>query len=248
MARTRAMVRSRRSSSRSSIGSRALVSVTGRQAQNNIARDLVQLKKVVKGIKPERKVFDTIINMSNIPDTTGGIQSICAIAQGDLITNRIGNKIRVVHINAQLRLSTVAGSLGVTPTDDEYTRFFLIQDTQQASDTTPTPTDVFENCASPQAWLLNYRTQPRYKVRWVGPLLRHAAVAAQSTPVAAVNNQAPTQSPVAIFKRKCDIVLTYNAGATGDIQRNGLFVMALTSLAADTADVDGYVRLTFTDD
>jgi len=213
-----------------------------------IPRMQTQIARISREVgKPERKYIDTAISLINVSDAAGAAQTLVSVAQGTGNDNRVGNKIRIRHMHVQVRLSEDDNSLGTTCTASTYVRCFIVQDTQQTSDTVPTVTDIFTNVALPQFPVINRNTQGRYKILKTFPLWNGAMIRDHETEAALVTPKAPTQSNVWVYKKSCNIVVTYNANAGTDVQKNGIFIVCTTNLAADTVDVDGAARLLFTD-
>lgn len=223
--------------------------VSSSQAQVNLAKKVAKLQKVVRGITPEVKFFELTSTFPNISDTAGGVVHQSQIAAGTDITNRIADKVRIKAIRLQVRISTATASIGTTPTHEEFSRFILVQDLQQVSDTTPAASAIVQAPSLPQFPTPALDSNGRFRWLWVSPLFQHARIATSSAVAALTTPLTPSQSPVAFYtKVKCDIPLIFNGTAATDIQKNGLYLVLLTNLAADTLDGDSNVRLDFIDD
>lgn len=223
--------------------------VTPAQAQVSLAKKVAKLQKVVKGIKPEVKYAEITSSFPNISDTAGGVVHQTQIAAGTDLQNRIADKIRIKAIRLQVRISTSSNSIGVLPTNEEFSRFLLVQDLQQVSDTTPAASAIVTTPSSPQFPTPALDSNGRFKWLWVSPLFYHARITSGATVAALITPLTPSQNPIAYYtKTKCDIPVTYNGTATSDIQKNGLYLVCLTNLAADTLDADANIRFDFIDD
>lgn len=223
--------------------------VTSNQAQLALARKVQKLQKAVRGIQPEVKYFESSGVFANVVDTTGGINGILTVAAGTDISDRISDKIRIKALRVQVRVSTGVGSIGATPTSEEFTRFILVQDTQQVADSVPAANLVVSNTALPQFPTPSLNSNGRFKWLWVSPLFVHSRIAQSSVAAALTVPTAPTQSPVAWYTNtKMDLPVTYNGTAGTDIQKNGLYLVCLTNLAADTLDCDANIRIDYIDD
>lgn len=134
------------------------VVVTAPQASLALARKVNRLSKIVKGIQPELKFLSLTGSAANVTDTTGLAVPLVFLTAGTDYNNRISDRVRVKRVQFTVRMSTAAVSLGATPTSEEFTRFYLIQDCQQVSDTSPTVNDVLFSGSTPQFPVLNLST------------------------------------------------------------------------------------------
>jgi len=225
------------------------VVVSSKQASMALAKKVSKLSKLVRGIQPELKFFTGSGTFSQVTDTAGAAASVVLIAAGTDQGERISDRIRIKRFQLEVRLATGVSSLGATPTSEEFSRFILVQDTQQVSDTVVTPTDVLQNVANPAFPVLNVSNAVgRYKMLWVSPLFCHARIASASVAGAVAFPNTVTQTPVAIFDKRMDLVITYNGTASTDIQKNGMYLVISTNLAADTLDADFNYRISYLDD
>lgn len=225
------------------------VVVSSSQASLALAKKVSKLSKLVKGIQPELKFFTGSGTFANVTDTAGAAASVCLIPAGVDQSERISDRIRVKRFQLQVRISSGSGSVGATPTAEEFSRFYLVQDTQQVSDTVVTPTDVIQNISNPSFPILNVSNAlGRYKMLWFSPLFVHARIASASVAGAVAFPNTVTQTPVALFDKQMDLIITYNGTAATDIQKNGLFLVISTNLAADTLDADFNYRISYLDD
>lgn len=243
-----AMMSRKRVRARSVKPAAGTVAVSQGAASYALAQKVNRLTKLVKGIQPELKFYELNSAFSNIADTAGAVTSIVGVPQGDAINNRTGNKIRIKKLYVQARVATNTGSIGVSPTNEEFSRVFVVQDLQQASDTDPVPSNVVAVVSLPQTLLDNVQLQGQFKILWASRLIHHARIAQTSLSGALTVPLAPTESPVVIMNKKVDIPVTFNGTAGADLQKNGIFLMVTTSLAADTLDVGFYTRASYIDD
>lgn len=213
----------------------SLVEVTKKQVDLNQSRTIQRLVKLTRGIAPERKFFDTNLSFINITDTAGAINQITSIAQGDGVSDRTGNKIRIKGIYVQVRVSTSS----ISGLAESFLRFAVVQDMQQASDTAPTVAQIVNNPALPQNSLMSIPNQGRFKILKLFGLMDNTMQASGNA----------TQSAVKAWRRfGLDIVVTYNGSASSDIQKNGIYVIAYTNEPSDVIDADGIARVTYVDD
>lgn len=221
--------------------------VSSKDVEDILAKKVLRLERTMRMRKPEEKFIDIGLSAINVVDTTGSVQSLVAIAAGTDFNNRIGDSVRVHRIQGHGRLSTAAASLGALPTADEYCRMHVVLDTQQVADTAPSASAIFASIAGPSVLLNESSTHHRFKVLKSSQLFVAARLASSSTPVATLLSQAPTQNAVWNFNIKCNYVVSYNSTATTDVEKNGIYFVVLSSVSADTLDMDGTVRVYYTD-
>lgn len=225
------------------------VPVSAAKAQVSLAKKVAKLQKVVRGIAPEVKFFSANSIFSNVSDTVGSVAGQLTIAAGTDLFDRISDRIRIKAIRLQTRVDTSTASLGTNPTNGEFTRFLLVQDTQQVSDTVPSAGVIVRSTSTPQFPEPSLDNNGRFKWLWVSPLIHHSRIADSKAVAALTTPMTPSQSPCSYFtKTRCDIPVIFNGTASTDIQKNGLYVVCLTNLAADTLDADANIRVDFIDD
>lgn len=223
--------------------------VTSSQAQVNLAKKVAKLQKVVRGIAPEVKYFSANSIFSNVADTVGSVAGQLTIAAGTDLFDRISDRIRIKAIRLQVRVDVSTASLGTNPTNGEFTRFLLVQDLQQVSDTIPAAGVIVRSTSTPQFPEPSLDNNGRFKWLWVSPLFSHARICDSKAIAALTTPLTPSQSPVAYYtKARCDIPVIFNGTASTDIQKNGIYLVCITNLAADTLDADANIRFDFIDD
>lgn len=222
--------------------------VSSKDVEAMLAKKLMRLERTVRLRKPEEKFVDVGLSAINVADTTGAVQSLVPIAQGSDFNQRIGDSVRIHRIQGHARISTGIGSLGVTPTGEEFARMHIVHDMQQVADTAPAPNIIFQNVSQPASDLLYEAVfHHRFRVLASSPLYVAARLATTSLSGALTVPICPTQTGIWNFDLKCNHVVSFNGTASTDFEKNGLFFVWLTSIAADTADFDGYVRVYYTD-
>lgn len=227
---------------------KGLARVSAAQVDRNLANEVAKLKRIVRKRAPELKYFDTSLSYINVADSVGSLQHITAIPAGTAESQRVGDSISVSAVDCLIRVGTTAGSTGALPNGDEAVRFALVQDTQQVSDTVPTVSVIMAQVSNPHNPLKQIETGiSRFKLLWISPVIQPARITASSTPVATLTALSPTQPNWAFAHVKCNIKVRFNGSAAGDIEKNGLYVICWTNIAADTVDADGYTRITYTD-
>lgn len=247
MARTRAMVRSRRSSSRSSVGSRALVPVSAKQAESNLALKVVRLTKLVKGLKPEVKYIDTSLSTNNVPVATGIVIHLTGIAGGTSVAQRVGDAVATLWWNVNLSL-TNSSSANATNENPSY-RFYVVRDNQQVGDTAPTGADLVDQPSLPKIQLLNASTtmQKRFQILYDSrPQILFAG-----TGLAAQNNSVVFPARLQFnIKGSKKAPVRFNGVNGNDIQKGGLYLFFFTDVVvggADALDFTGTSRVAYTD-
>jgi len=222
--------------------------MSSKDVENVLARKVMKLERTIRLRAPEEKFFDTALSALNIVDTTGAVQSLVGVAQGSDFNNRIGDSIRIHRIEGHVRIATGLFSVGAFPTGEEFLRCNIVLDRQQVSDTAPTVATIFPFPAEPHNNLLNEATSHhRFKILKSGPLWNVARLSSLATPVATAFAYAPTETGVWNFNHICNYVISYNGSAGTDIEKNGIYMTWRSSIAADTADCDGRVRVYYTD-
>jgi len=156
------------------------------------------------------------------------IFSLCQIAQGDAINGRTGNSILVKSL-------AFNGYAYVDPTITNNTRFTLalVRDKQQISDTTPALTDIFTSGTDPHT-LLNTNTTGRFKIMW--------------------RKQYTLMPPAGgrdsiTFKHydKLNFHVRFNGTANTDIQKNGLYLVMISSEPSKYPSISINTRLSYHD-
>lgn len=212
-----------------------LTTVSKKQVDNNQSRVIQRLVKLTRGIAPERKFFDTALSFLNVADTVGAVNHITAIEQGDLVSNRTANKIRIKALYVQVRVSTAS----IDALVEGFARFYVVQDLQQVADTNPTATQILNATNTPQNTLMNVSTQGRFRILYTFPLMDLTMIRSTNA----------IQSSVQFYRKfGLDIPLVFNGTAGTDIQKNGIYVVVVVNDTSDVADFDGISRVTYVDD
>jgi len=247
MARTRAVSR-RSMSSRTSVGSRALVPVTKAQAERNLARKVQELSKYVKGFKPEMKFIDISLSTLNISQAGGLTLLMSAISQATAVNARIGENVQVRYIEMHGEVS-YASSVALAVNDNPTYRVYIVQDKQQVASTSPALSDLVDQPGNPVYQLRNVQEQKRFRVIYdSGPQV--LAFGNFVTP--------PTNSNVVMqaryhlhLKKRVSIPVEFNGSAATQIQKNGIYFMLSTDMigagATSVLDWAGSSRVGFTD-
>jgi len=215
----------------------------GPKTTGTLAAQVKSLQKIVKLLAPEKKYFDVSLNNSNIT-VTGAVTNIVGIAQGDGITNRTGNAVNVTNITVKglwERNSDALAAIGF-----KY-RVLVVCDKQQIADTAPSCGDVIADSAytaNPLICLPNTANLERFRILWTSPLYEMAKGCITAANAAST---ALVQSGTFEWTWSGGIKVEYNGANSGDIQKNGLYVLFLTDSNQNTVDVTGVARIGFLD-
>lgn len=229
-------------------GIKGLKRVSSKDVEAMLAKKVLRLERISRARLPEEKFFDTSLSAVNIADISGAIQSIVNVAAGSDYNNRVGDTIRIHRIEGYVRIATGSSSIGAAPTTEQHIRCNLVMDSQQISDTAPNPSAIFAYVEQPEGnILLESLCHKRFKILATSQLWSAAMLASSATPVATLQSLSPTQINVWNFDLKCNIRVSYNGTAGTDFEKNGIYVVWRTNIAADTLDSDGVVRIFYTD-
>nr|UOF76702.1 capsid protein [Cressdnaviricota sp.] len=157
------------------------------------------------------------------------ITALNAIAQSDALNGRTGNSILLKNI-------AIKGSMQINGSVTANTRIMLalVMDTQQIGDTNPSVSDIFTSNTDPHS-LLNSSNVGRFKVikrwnYWLTP-------ASGGKPIAQLE----------YFKEFNLTHTRYNGTSSNDIQKNGLYLVQITSEATNYPTNSFNVRLSYHD-
>lgn len=178
------------------------------QAVAAMAQSAWRTAKMLKGIiNSELKHKELVLTLGN---NQSYIHSLVSIAQGDTLNNRNGNSILVKTL-------ALNGYMYINASQTTNTRVMmaLVRDNQQVSDTIPTIADIFMSDTDPHS-LLNNGNLGRFKIMWRKQYTLDSN--------AAGNNARSIRN----FTR-LNFHVRYNATGSGDIQKNGLYLVFITS-------------------
>lgn len=194
---------------------------------NYSIRDLWKNISYIKGlINSEMLYKDTTISGSSV-DSSGIVQNLTGIAEGDTPSGRTGNSVFVRHIYLR-GTATIASTLKPT-----YMRVLLVQDLQQISDSSPTIESVLQGVSitSPLDMVTN---QGRFKVLYNRVFSLDVA---------------KKQTVTFGCYKTMRVHTKFNGSGSGDIQKNGFYLMIFSdqASAADAPIVSTYSRLRYHD-
>lgn len=182
--------------------------------------------KYLKGlVNSEMLHKDTTINFGG---AQSNITSLVAIAQGDTDAGRTGNSIllRNIYMRGTLAINnSVIGNTRVT--------LALVKDTQQTSDSTPAVADIFQSPSDPDS-LLATGQFGRFKLLW-----RKTYVL---TPIGGGRNVLSLNKYWKLYDH-----IRYNGSASTDIQKNGYYLVAISSESSNYPAVTFNSRIGYRD-
>lgn len=173
-----------------------------------IARAAWRSAKYIRGLV-NSEMFH-VDQACSLGSNQSAIFHLTGIAQGDTTAGRTGNSILLKSLAQN-------GFMYINASQTTNTRVMLalVVDTQQVSDTTPTIIDIFESGTDPHT-LLKVQNLGRFKV------LSRKQYTLDSN---AAGNNAKS------IKRftKFNFHVRYNGTGSGDIQKNGVYLVMITS-------------------
>lgn len=172
-------------------------------------------------INAEKKVFDNTVTAT--PDTSGAVTHLSAIADGITENERVGLSIKSVALNVK-----GSANLHVSATST-YLRAIYFVDLQQVSDTSPGVTDVLQS-ASVNSFLnpdtfgrFKILSDRRYKLNTDQPNVLHS------------------------LNKKLNHHIRFNGTLGSDIQKGGLYLLTISSEAANTPTYSTQCRVRYYD-
>lgn len=175
-------------------------------------------------VNAEKFKFDSSIAWT--PTTAGDISSLNLIAQGDGDSGRTGNSIFVRGLSIQGNMSR--NSAGTYP-DGQVVKLMVVMDTQQVGDTSPAITDIIESNGVNS--FLNSDTVGRFQVLYNKRITLD------------------TQHPNVLikFNKSMRHHIRFNGSGASDVQKGGLYVLALSNESTNAPTVGLQCRLTYHD-
>lgn len=166
-------------------------------------------------------------NSYSLGASSNAIYHITGMSQNDTDSGRTGNSILLRNIY-------IRGLIEINPavTGDSRVLVALVKDRQQISDTTPSVTDIFKS-TSPET-MLNLNASGRFKVLW-----RKTYVVA---PVSGGRNAIEVKRYWKIYDH-----VRYNGSGTADIQKNGYYLVVITSEPVNHPTVNFSTRIGYHD-
>lgn len=164
----------------------------------------------LKGLVNSEMLHTQTLGSSSI-SSSGTVFLLNGLAQGDTSSARTGNS--VLMRNCHLRLGFAQNATAVTT----FYRVILFWDTQQVGDTSPTVTDILES-ASPYSPLAT-ASVGRFRI------LKSWFFSTDDT---------KAQTKAINHYSKFRVHSRFNGTASSDIQKNGLYLMAISDQSTNT--------------
>jgi len=220
------------------------VPVSKDQSQLNLARKVVRLERVTRGLKPESKFSDVSLNITNASQVSGSSVQINQIAQGTTNSTRVGNSIDIKSVYIACSIATGATSFDLL--GDYYWRVMVVLDTDAGVTYSGPGNLVVDQPSLPVNMLYNNLYLKRFRIMYdSGPMLINAI---QSTPGCDGVRKTMLRKFVKIPGK--NLRMDYiGAGATNLTKKSLSFIVYTNAnvAAADSLDVVGSARCTFTD-
>lgn len=224
------------------VSSRAKYSTKGPSSSGTLTQQVKSLQRIVRQLQPELKGVDIDIDASAISVANGAVVHCTAIAQGDGQGNRTANLINVRKLDFGLKVVRSA-SYAFSP-GTAYFRWAVVIDKEQVTDTSPVALSAFEYPASPHIDFPQILNNERFRYLYVSQCYDLALMN-----IANVSGVATTANYSTVMKFHWDgeNKVGYNGSATADIEKNGIYVVYMTSGTSDSLNVTGKARVQFTD-
>lgn len=187
---------------------------------------LVVARSVKALVNVEYKKFDQAISLT----TSGAVQLLNGISQGDTDQLRDGNSIRQT---SQYALLTLQGNSALTQME---CRILIFKDLQQVADTLPTQAQLLDpDISSALHAPLNNETVGRFKIVYDKRFQLKQEITGQEPLI-----------PIKYYRKTKEHV-RYNGTSGGDIQKNGYYIMLIHNGGATVPSLTGNFRTTFID-
>jgi len=193
----------------------------------SIAGLAAKVYKLQSLINSEKKYSDTSINATQ--NTSGSVVLINGVAQGDTLQQRNGNSILMSNI-------TIRGTVYMDASvEDTELTWWVIQDTQQVSDTAPSFTTIFDTSMGSTTGFLNRSGAPgRFKI-----LLKRRCRQQGETNLFNMDANIKLPHP--------GLHIKFNGTAYTDIAKNGIYIVAASTRTASLPTTNVQVRVNYYD-
>lgn len=194
----------------------------GARIGGNVGAIASKVKNIIDELNVEKKYNDITIGAT--VGTAGAIYSLNTLAQGTGAVARDGNSIKLTSL--QIRHSVVMNPTAVTNTF----RIIVFQDLQEVLGTNPAVTDVLQTASFLAP--LNRARAGRFKV-----LSEHVFLLSA------------TGSQIAYTKeyKKLSVHQHWSDSTSTNIEKNGIYVLAISDQNVNVSTYNAYCRLTFVD-
>lgn len=190
-------------------------------------------RKAIKGVRYLRGLVnsemlhaDTNFTIANITGS-GAINHLTNISQGDTAAGRTGNSFLLRSLAYRFKLE-----INSSVTSNTTITMLILQDTQQVGDTQPSVTDVLSQANTYS--LLSTNTAGRFKI-----LKRKSYLL---TPASGGRPAIEQKGYMNLYSH-----VRYNGTAGSDIQKNGLYVLFISSEATNYPTISGTFRIGYHD-
>ncbi len=188
--------------------------------RTSLTKKVARIRKLVVS---EIMIFDT--NALSNPTSTGQVENVCLIGEGNAVNQRHGLQIRATKIKFRCRMNIHA-----TPVDSSI-RFILLCDKEQVSATNPTVLQV-----------LNENTIDSMYER---TLLKRFRILYDR--VVTLSKDGGYSAAFISKTKKVSIPLRWSASTTTSIVKNGIYLLLISNEAANTPTLDWSFRLFYRD-
>lgn len=192
-----------------------------------VAQQALRATRYIKGlVNSEMLHKDTTFSAASIT-ATGAITPLTDLGTGDTFQSRTGNSMLLRSLSYRYKIA-----INPAVTANTTVCVIIFQDTQQIGDTSPVVTDIL-NTANTFS-LLSLSTSGRFKI-----LSRKSYTL---TPASGGKPAIENKGYHNLYSH-----VRYNGTATTDIQKNGLYVLFISSEATNTPTADGTFRIGYHD-
>lgn len=201
----------------------------GYKKYSNLRKDVFYLKKKVSKIHNEYKYIGTD---NAISLTSDSIVHLTPIAQGDGVSDRSGNRVSLqsIHIRGILQ----GGAVGGTATQPQPIRLMLVLAKSWDSTSNIAVSDLLDSSSYESFRDLEQDTK-NFKVLMDKSYIVYGTY----------NN--PSFAKLVNINRKVNIPCEFDGGATNQMKRNQLFLVAIADNTGATGTFNYQSRIRFTD-
>lgn len=206
------MAYSRKSSAKRSFKGRKPKWYNRKYSPSEVAYRAFKGVQYLKGlVNSERMYLDNTLTLGASQSQIFGLTSL---AQGDASNNRTGNSIllRSLYMRGRMEINSAV-------TSNTRICILLIKDKQQVSDTSPGIADIVTSSTDPDT-LVNRNTAGRFKILWRKNYIL--------TPVSGGRNAIDLSKYWKVYDH-----VRFNGTASSDIQKNGYYLVVITSESAN---------------
>jgi hypothetical protein len=201
--------------------------LTKKYSVSDIASSAWQgVKLLSKFINSETHVIQVQLDYGQ--STAAVVTHLSPISQGDFNAQRTGHQILVrgIELRSQLRMSSSATS--------SIYRMILFYDTWQVADSAPTASQVLANSTDPLS-AYNFNNSGRFRIIFDD-----------------MYNMDIISNPAKLIEKHIDlsgrnIHVGYNGTAVSDVNKNGFYLLTLSSETTNTVATKGLICLYFHD-